>query len=694
MALPEIDYFEGCDTDAHAQAAYVTNATLTSRYPTQDTDHVKATDSNSGQESYHATDPTKSLTGTHIGQAWDATQIANQRVHIDLGSAKIINKVYYENGHSSGLYPEYGVKNFTLWGSNSATAFADLVYTHDTDWVQLTTSQATFDIHVSADQADPKYITVTNNVSYRYYAFKFADNWGNVNTIGLRRIELQEYPLQSYSEPTIKTQGSYSLKAVAAITDSLNKTLTKTFSPALYLSGVNTAKIDMHASRTGANVKLGLHNTKVPTAEYATGSNTLLSHFNVAKATSTTAATGQTITYVETADCTIAQPKFGAMSLVLDGNSDYVTVPDSDDWNFGTGDFTIDMWARIPSFPNNNLGLCGQYVDGSHRWAFYFDWQNAGTGVYKISFLEGVSIVLSTSNITFAVDTWYHLAVTRNGNAWNIYVNGVSLGSVTDTRTMPDIASALDIGYAVGVYFNGYIDEVRILKGTAINFANVTTELTPTINTADTYQTVSWDLSGVADADKNAIDKFIITPTNADAENTCYFDNFLTVVNVNVSITVLTLVLTPSAVTYKADYSVSAQTLTATANSVVLNSAYAVLAQALTSGIGNVVLESGYLVSAQALTSSVKSVVLQSSYAGVGGVLTLTLYGPTIIIDCAHPVTALSLVLVLYTGSCVGTANVYPVVNKIKSRIPTSAWVPDEPVVTGGCSLCGSYLYE
>jgi len=40
------------------------------------------------------------------------------------------------------------------------------------------------------------------------------------------------YPptLQSYSEPTIKTQGSYSLKGVAAITDSLNKTLTRTIS--------------------------------------------------------------------------------------------------------------------------------------------------------------------------------------------------------------------------------------------------------------------------------------------------------------------------------------------------------------------------------------------------------------------------------------------------------------------------------
>ena len=38
-----------------------------------------------------------------------------------------------------------------------------------------------------------------------------------------------DFGVQSYSESTIKTQGSYALKAVAAQTDSLNKTLTKTF---------------------------------------------------------------------------------------------------------------------------------------------------------------------------------------------------------------------------------------------------------------------------------------------------------------------------------------------------------------------------------------------------------------------------------------------------------------------------------
>ena len=73
---------------------------------------------------------------------------------------------------------------------------------------------------------------------------------------------------QSYSEATIKTQGSYALKAVAAATDSLNKTLTKTFDPPKNLSGKTQIKLDMYSSRTGSNVKIGFHDSGGTTTEY------------------------------------------------------------------------------------------------------------------------------------------------------------------------------------------------------------------------------------------------------------------------------------------------------------------------------------------------------------------------------------------------------------------------------------------
>ena len=66
-----------------------------------------------------------------------------------------------------------------------------MVYANDGTWVQITTAQGTFDEHVVADQADPKYILATNSTSYRYYAFKFADNYTNGNFMVIRRVELQ-----------------------------------------------------------------------------------------------------------------------------------------------------------------------------------------------------------------------------------------------------------------------------------------------------------------------------------------------------------------------------------------------------------------------------------------------------------------------------------------------------------------------
>jgi hypothetical protein len=54
-----------------------------------------------------------------------------------------------------------------------------------------------------------------------------------------------------------------------------------------------------------------------------------------------------------------------------------------------------------------------------------------------------------------------------------------------------------------------------------------TTEFTPTIYLADTFETKTLDISAVADANKNAIDTLTLTPVNSDAENTVYFDNFM-----------------------------------------------------------------------------------------------------------------------------------------------------------------------
>jgi len=171
-------------------------ATYTSAYPPAHNDtYVKATTTYDLEnfKPYFVTDPALSLTGTWNYTVWVAgnTIISEQRFHIDLGSAKTIKRIYYENTHDLGGNTTIGVENFTFWGSNTAGAFAELTYGTDTNWTELTVAQNTFDIHVASDEVDPKYILVTNSTAYRYYAFKFVDNYGHAVLISMRRIDLQ-----------------------------------------------------------------------------------------------------------------------------------------------------------------------------------------------------------------------------------------------------------------------------------------------------------------------------------------------------------------------------------------------------------------------------------------------------------------------------------------------------------------------
>ena len=246
-------------TDGAAQAAY-----RNSQYPPEQSEtYVKASTKYSFNFfPYYATSPVP-LTGDWGFHSWLSGQdvITNQRFHIDLGLAKIITKIYYENMHQSGINTNVGVKNFTFWGSNSASSFAELTYGTDTGWTQITPSQSTFDEHVALDQADPKYITITNSTAYRYYAFKFADNYGSTVYMGVRHIGLQVSSLQCYSESSIKNQGSYSLKVIAAQTDSLNNTLTKSGFTIDFTDKKNTLKFDVYASRTGTNLRMKIHDS-------------------------------------------------------------------------------------------------------------------------------------------------------------------------------------------------------------------------------------------------------------------------------------------------------------------------------------------------------------------------------------------------------------------------------------------------
>jgi len=189
--LPGIIEFNSDDYYASITTPILRNPE--SQYPpAYSATYVKATSRYSGNtEPWFSCNPSLSLIGSYELNSWvSAVGGTNQRFHIDLGTDKTVTKIYYEPGHNSGTETNFGPKNFTFWGSNTSSSFADVTYSTDTGWTQLTTNITQMVQHPSSNVVDPQYITVTNTTSYRYYAFKFADTWGG-NYMNVRRIELQ-----------------------------------------------------------------------------------------------------------------------------------------------------------------------------------------------------------------------------------------------------------------------------------------------------------------------------------------------------------------------------------------------------------------------------------------------------------------------------------------------------------------------
>lgn len=202
---------------------------------------------------------------------------------------------------------------------------------------------------------------------------------------------------------------------------------------------------------------------------YEDSNTKLLLHFDGVDGdvATTDHASGKVITFAGNAQIDTAQYKYGGSSLLLDGVSDYLTAPDSADWNFADGDFTIDCYVRFAD-PVTTGQICGQWADADNRWLFYY---NGASNILRLYVEVANTAIIDIQNSWTPVhSTWYHVALVRTGDDFKMFVNGVQIGTTqTDTSDMPDIASVLYIGSqnTTSTEWVGWLDELRIVKGVA-----------------------------------------------------------------------------------------------------------------------------------------------------------------------------------------------------------------------------------
>lgn len=170
------------------------------------------------------------------------------------------------------------------------------------------------------------------------------------------------------------------------------------------------------------------------------------------------------------AQVSTAQAKYGTGSLQVNNSAHSIDVTrQGTEFDFGTGDFTIEAWVRTGGAATIRFICTTRNVSGGDMgWMFYIGsdhklgftcWDPAGT----------TRVTMSGTN-AISSNTWTHVAVTRNGSSWKLWKDGSQEQSATNSGGIVASTNTFRIGYdpsAANRTMDGYIDELRITKGVA-----------------------------------------------------------------------------------------------------------------------------------------------------------------------------------------------------------------------------------
>jgi hypothetical protein len=165
-------------------------------------------------------------------------------------------------------------------------------------------------------------------------------------------------------------------------------------------------------------------------------------------------------------------------SLSFLGNAtSYLRIPNTNDFDFGTGDFTIEWY---------------QYQRDSNSFPRIFQVGNYGAGALSIGVsIEGGRFYYWTNNTPNLATTltsssyknkWVHFAISRSSGVTKIFKNGVSFFSMNDTNNFNgtnDLVISNESTPANNSAFGGYITYFTWVKGVSLYTTNFTVSSTP-----------------------------------------------------------------------------------------------------------------------------------------------------------------------------------------------------------------------
>ena len=205
-------------------------------------------------------------------------------------------------------------------------------------------------------------------------------------------------------------------------------------------------------------------------------------------------------------NATISNTKveFGSTSLFL--NSGRIQYANSNDWNFGAGNFTLELWVNFNSLAGIQRFISTWNGTNDSNLGFTLGMTSAGTRLTWEVSTTGINGFIDINAVWAPViNQWYFITLDYNGTTYRAYVNGTMIGSSTTARTIFNSTHNLNIGSDNdgSSPLLGYMDELRITKGVAryasdSGFA-VPTAAFPRVACSTTGTTATWN-----PADKSA----------------------------------------------------------------------------------------------------------------------------------------------------------------------------------------------
>lgn len=172
-----------------------------------------------------------------------------------------------------------------------------------------------------------------------------------------------------------------------------------------------------------------------------------------------------TITPAGNAKISTAQHPFTTpdSSAYFDGSGDYLSLPTSSDWAFGTGDFCVEAWVYVVSLPggavDNDLTVFGRITTAPIMFC-YIDRVTGKPTIWD----NALGVTCSTA---VTLGAWNHVAWTRQSGTMRVFLNGVLGATQAGYTTNFSATSEFFVGGTATAlrYFNGYIGPLRVTKG-------------------------------------------------------------------------------------------------------------------------------------------------------------------------------------------------------------------------------------